>query len=58
MRRSRQPWSFMGLVRGVIEHRREAIGCTGLLSNAPNLICFEYVIRVRTLVNFSTILVD
>src|SRR4030095_4153205 len=58
MRRSRQPWSCMGLPRRFVEHRREAIGCTGLLSNAPNLIRFEYVIRVRTLVNFSTILVD
>ena len=56
MRRSRQPWSFMGLVRGVVEPKREAIGGTGSLSNTPNVIGFQHVIGVRALVKFSAIL--
>src|SRR5215510_16509709 len=57
MRRSRQPWSCMSLIQRFVERRREAIGCTGLLSNAPNLIRFQHVIGVRAPVKLSAILV-
>jgi hypothetical protein len=55
MRRSRQPWSFMSLVRRFVEHRLEAIGCTGSLSNAPNLIRLQKVICVSASVKLSAI---
>jgi hypothetical protein len=40
----------------VIKDRLEAIGCTGSLSNTPNVIGFQDVIGVCARVNFSTIL--
>jgi hypothetical protein len=37
--------------------KAEAIDCTWSSANAPNLVCFQHVLRVRALVNFSGILV-